>query len=499
MKKIASVFLALALCLTLTVPAFAATTAAKTSAKPAAKTPAVGVLLNGKEVSFTDASPVVRNGRTMVPFRALMETLGGDVNYGEDGTVTCKVGDTTLSFKLDEKNVTVTTGTETKTIQMDVPATYSNGRSYVPVRFFAQALGYDVLWDSDDRDAVLIDRQTLITSLDQKFSVLNAALKKLQSDPTANYKSSATYQIDLNLKEDEKTTTGSIKIQMSMISNAKGVEIHGTADASALAPMLDLEGAVKDKTLSAAQAALVRSSLSALSFDMIMNLEQDMMYVKLPAVIGLLTGAAGTAAAATWYKIPLHLENSVSEMSTLQPTVGTLLYTLNYALVQQDAQDSDEFYENTVEIGGILASLLGDASAVTSGTASTWKIDLAKLTELSKTVDKDEDENFAKIFKTFDVTLTADNGTLTCTFNIVTVPEDGESFGFNGKMDVSASGENLDMTVSLGNAGTMGLKLLLSMEKTAETPAAQPPAGAVIVDDSGLVTAVGSLAENLAA
>lgn len=487
MKKMTSVFLSLALCLALTVPAFAAP--AKAAAKAPAKKAAVGVLLNGKEVSFTDASPVVKNGRTMVPFRALMETLGGDVSYGEDGTVTCKVGDTTLSFKLDEKNVTITTGTETKTIQMDVPATYSNGRTYVPVRFFAQALGYDVFWDDDDDDAVLIDRQTLINSLDKNFTVLNAALKKVQGDSTANYKASAAYQIDLNLKDDDKAVTGSIKMQLSLISSAKGVEIHGTADASALAAAMDLESSVKNKTLSAAQAALIRSSLSALSFDMIVNLEQDTMYIKLPAVFGLLTGTAAPAAN-TWYKIPLNIKGLLSDAGTLQPTVGSMLYAMNYSMAQQGGEDAGDFYEDTVKTGGILASLLGDASAVTSGSASTWKMDLAKLAAL--------DKDTAETFKTFDVTLTADNGTLTCTFNIVTVPDDGESMGFNGSMSLNSTGETVSMKASLGSMGTMGLQLLMTMEKTTETPAAQPPAGAVIADGSGLATA-GSLASNLAA
>ena len=134
----------------------------------------------------------------MVPCSTLMTALGGQASYSEGGVITCTVGDTALSFTLGQKTVTATANGKTETIQMDVPCYYKGGRTYVPVSFFAQALGYDVLWDSTSRSAVLVDKSALIDEIDKNFTVLNAALQKVQSDPTKNYKSTATYDIAMD-------------------------------------------------------------------------------------------------------------------------------------------------------------------------------------------------------------------------------------------------------------------------------------------------------------
>ena len=349
MKKFVSVVLSLALSLALAAPAFAAAPAAsKAAVKPSSQTSSVGVVLNGKKVTFSDAVPILRNGRTLVPFRALMETLGGTVNCGSDGLITCQLGGTKLSFKLDGKEVTITTAAQTKTIEMDVPAVYSKGRTYVPVRFFAEALGYDVLWDSAVHSAVLIDRQTLIKKVDQNFSVLNAALQKLQSDPAGNYKSTATCQVDLNLTENSQKIAGSIKYNMSMISNASCVELNGTADVSSLAAMMNLDAAVKSGSMTAAQAGLLRNSLSAVSFNMIINLEKETAYFKMPLLTALTGGTSLTDSMNTWYRIPLDM-GGMSATSSTKPSVGYLLYMVYYSLAQQNGKDTAKLYDIVAE------------------------------------------------------------------------------------------------------------------------------------------------------
>ena len=67
-KKTTAAVMCTALTLT-SVPAFAA---------QADGTPDVSVQLNGEEIKFTDSSPVIENGRTYVPFRAVFDALGTD-------------------------------------------------------------------------------------------------------------------------------------------------------------------------------------------------------------------------------------------------------------------------------------------------------------------------------------------------------------------------------------------------------------------------------------
>lgn len=89
-----------------------------------------------------DAAPYVDgNWRTMVPFRVLGETFGAEVNWDQDAqTVTYTYGDTELTMTIGEETYTVN-GTE-KT--MDTAPVLSGDRTYVPVRFVGEALGYTV-------------------------------------------------------------------------------------------------------------------------------------------------------------------------------------------------------------------------------------------------------------------------------------------------------------------------------------------------------------------
>ena len=78
--------------------------------------------------------------RTMVPIRALAESFGATVDYA-DGVVTIVDGDTTVVMNIGEQTYTVN-GEEAN---MDTAPVIGDGdRTYVPVRFVAEALGYSV-------------------------------------------------------------------------------------------------------------------------------------------------------------------------------------------------------------------------------------------------------------------------------------------------------------------------------------------------------------------
>lgn len=78
----------------------------------------------------------------MVPFRVLGETFGAKVFWDNDArTVTYELGDTEIVMTIDSETYTVN-GTE-KT--MDTAPVIGDGdRTYVPVRFVGEALGYTV-------------------------------------------------------------------------------------------------------------------------------------------------------------------------------------------------------------------------------------------------------------------------------------------------------------------------------------------------------------------
>lgn len=94
------------------------------------------------DVVTGDAAPFVdSNWRTMVPVRALSQSFGGSAEWdGDARTVTVENGDTTIVFTADSDKYTV--NGEEKT--MDTELTIVDGRTYVPVKFVAEELGYTV-------------------------------------------------------------------------------------------------------------------------------------------------------------------------------------------------------------------------------------------------------------------------------------------------------------------------------------------------------------------
>lgn len=99
------------------------------------------MLVNNNIVDMKDAAPFAKDNRTFVPFRALGEALGAKVEFNQDAkTVTYALGSTKIVMTLDSKTYTVNGAEKT----MDVAPFAKDNRTYVPVRFVGEALGFKV-------------------------------------------------------------------------------------------------------------------------------------------------------------------------------------------------------------------------------------------------------------------------------------------------------------------------------------------------------------------
>ena len=98
-------------------------------------------VINNTIVTVPDAAPYIANDRTYVPFRALGEALGAKVVWDNDArTVTYILGDTTIVMTIGDTTYTIN-GVEKS---MDVAPEITGDRTYVPVRFVAEGLGFKV-------------------------------------------------------------------------------------------------------------------------------------------------------------------------------------------------------------------------------------------------------------------------------------------------------------------------------------------------------------------
>lgn len=99
------------------------------------------MIVNNNVVDMKDAAPFAQDNRTFVPFRALGEALGATVDYDQTAkTVTYKLGSSKIVMTLDSKDYTVNGVKKT----MDVAPFAKDNRTYVPVRFVGEALGFTV-------------------------------------------------------------------------------------------------------------------------------------------------------------------------------------------------------------------------------------------------------------------------------------------------------------------------------------------------------------------
>ena len=108
----------------------------------------IDVYVDGGKIAF-DQAPFIKDGRTLVPLRAIFEALGCRVEYQADyKMVHAKRGTQyTLSLTIGEAELYK----NGKIITMDVPAMIVSGRTFVPLRAVSEALDTKVAWDGEAR------------------------------------------------------------------------------------------------------------------------------------------------------------------------------------------------------------------------------------------------------------------------------------------------------------------------------------------------------------
>lgn len=98
--------------------------------------------------------PVIKNGTTLVPFRAISEALKAKVSWdGSSQTVTVSRNGITVKLTIGSK-VAYVNG---QAVQLDQPAQVTNGRTLIPARFVSQALKAAVKWDGSTESVVIYD------------------------------------------------------------------------------------------------------------------------------------------------------------------------------------------------------------------------------------------------------------------------------------------------------------------------------------------------------
>ena len=134
----------------------------------------VSLKVAGK-VTTPDVPPIIVKNRTLIPVRAVFEGIGANVIWNESTQqVDITLGTSKVKLTIDSKTAIVN-GMQ---VSLEVPALIVEGRTMIPVRFVAEALGLSVGWDNATR-TVNIDSSVVAATSDAIINISSISTKNL--------------------------------------------------------------------------------------------------------------------------------------------------------------------------------------------------------------------------------------------------------------------------------------------------------------------------------
>ena len=112
--------------------------------------PVESIMARGRNMKF-DTPPVIKDGRTLIPVRAVSEAFGANVAWDPmQRTVTIVRGETEIVLGIDSMEAMV----NGEQAPLDVPPEIMGGRTVVPLRFVLEKMGWECKWDGENIEII---------------------------------------------------------------------------------------------------------------------------------------------------------------------------------------------------------------------------------------------------------------------------------------------------------------------------------------------------------
>lgn len=127
----------------------------------------IEVIVNGKKVRFTDATPYIKKNVVLVPLRFVSDQLKASLSL-QDKNITITKNGKTIKLVIGASTALV----NNVNISLGVPSDLDKNRVMVPLRFISEAFGEKVRWDQTKKQ-VWIGESTIPTLDDIKEININ--------------------------------------------------------------------------------------------------------------------------------------------------------------------------------------------------------------------------------------------------------------------------------------------------------------------------------------
>lgn len=176
----------------------------------------------------TDTSPVIEDGRTLVPISSIAKSMNATVSWNSSTKTATIVKDSIkIEMVLGTKDVSISKEGQKTQLVLDVAAKSINGRTMVPVRAISEIFGSKVVWDKET-SSILIDstspKKTETTSPKNTDTVSPKDSSNLEKTILNSIKGHRTLYRGILIGENEKVRIDTdydldmVKIPMALLN-----------------------------------------------------------------------------------------------------------------------------------------------------------------------------------------------------------------------------------------------------------------------------------------
>ena len=427
------------------------------------------LLVNGEPVAFTDAAPVLKDGRSFLPIAATFEALGfpaEDMTWDSDTqTAAASKDGTTISLTIGKNAIQVTQAGAEAGVSIETDAApyidAATSRTYIPVGLVADALGYRVAWDGETSTVIIDDVDAILTENTETYERMDQYLDYARKYSQGNYQVEGSYLLTSAPGEMESGAEiiHTVGGGYSMVTNQTAMQF---------AMDMSIGGTIMGAPISPTD----------MNLDVRADLDTGMLYLYFQSE-----------------DLEYLMNNNVQVSGeSVEFQIPDQWYSLDMKAVYDEAYGPG-FYEELIAL-----SAASQEAAFAQTLEELLKSDTLILTSTATTSDYLEalnqllgDSHFQKSGSTYTSTLEQDG--VTILFHLYT--SGGQVNGYGMEMTASET-TGMEMTMTMEMKGD-DMSLLMEMagmtlemdgtyRSSSTAPETEPPAGATVVDLWELLT-----------